>query len=185
MINRFYNSNLTIKENIDYIEEMTGTRFSERTIKNWKKENGLTREYNSKMKEKIRKKLTIEEQDAIYVQLTDKSAKSIMAEIGVSQKTAYRIIERNNATSTTQQPKTETPIVENIAKVFDIEKESNNIQLSEKEIIKIDYINLTKNNIMYSKENLKEGVSLSREDIKNILGKLGIRFEDVAIKDAC
>ena len=185
MINRFYNSNLTIKENIDYIEEMTGTRFSERTIKNWKKENGLTREYNSKMKEKIRKKLTIEEQDAIYVQLTDKSAKSIMAEIGVSQKTAYRIIERNNATSTTQQPKTETPIVENIAKVFDIEKESNNIQLSEKEIIKIDYINLTKNKIMYSKENLKEGVSLSREDIKNILGKWGIRFEDVAIKDAC
>ena len=54
-----------------------------------------------------------------------------------------------------------------------------------KEIIKIDYINLTKNNIMYSKENLKEGVSISREDIKNILGKWGIKFEDVAIKDAC
>ena len=185
IINRFYNPNLTIAENIDYIEDMTGTRFSERTIKNWKKENGLTRKYNSKIKEKTRKKLTIEEQDAIYVQLTDKSAKSIMAEMGVSQKTAYRIIERNNATSTTQQPKTETPIVANIAKVSDIEKESNNIQLSKKEVIKIDYINLTKNNIMYSKENLKEGVSLSREDKKNVLGKWGIRFEDVAIKDAC
>ncbi len=185
MINRFYNSNLTIKENIDYIEEMTGTRFSERTIKNWKKDNGLTREYNSKMKEKTRKKLTIEEQDAIYVQLTDKSAKSIMAEMGVSQKTAYRIIERNNATSTTQQPKTETPMVAKIDNNSDNKKESNNIQLSEKEVIKIDYINLTKNKIMYNKENLKEGVSLSREDIKNVLGKWGIRFEDVAIKDAC
>ena len=185
IINRFYNSNLTIAENIDYIEDMSGIRLSDKTIRRWKKDNGLTREYNSKMKEKIRKKLTIEEQDAIYVQLTDKSAKSIMAEIGVSQKTAYRIIERNNATSTTQQPKTETTIVANICNNSDIEKESNNIQLSEKEIIKIDYINLTKNKIMYSKENLKEGVSLSREDIKNVLGKLGIKFEDVAIKDAC
>lgn len=185
VINRFYNPNLTIAENIDYIEDMTGTRFSERTIKNWKKENGLTREYNSKMKEKTRKKLTIEEQDAIYVQLTDKSAKSIMAEMGVSQKTAYRIIERNNATSTVQQPKTETTIVAKIDNNSDNKKESNNIQLSEKEIIKIEHINLTKNKIMYSKENLKEGVSISREDIKNILGKWGIRFEDVAIKDAC
>lgn len=181
MINRFYNSNLTIKENIDYIEEMTGTRISDRTIRNWKKDNGLTREYNSKIKEKTRKKLTIEEQDAIYVQLTDKSAKSIMAEMGVSQKTAYRIINRNKSTDKVQEPN----VVENFYKISDIEKESNNIQLSKKEIIKIDYINLTKNKIMYSKENLNEGVSLSREDIKNVLGKWGIRFEDVAIKDAC
>lgn len=184
IINRFYNSNLTIKENIDYIEEMTGTRFSERTIKNWKKENGLTREYNSKMKEKTRKKLTIEEQDAIYVQLTDKSAKSIMAEMGVSQKTAYRIINRNKDIAV-QESKTETPMVAKIAKVSDTKKESNKVQSIEKEIIKVEHINLTKNKIMYSKENLKEGVSISREDIKNILGKWGIRFEDVAIKDAC
>lgn len=182
MINRFYNSNLTIKENIDYIEEMTGTRISDRTIRNWKKDNGLTREYNSKMKEKTRKKLTIEEQDAMFNSMTDKSAKSIMAEIGVSQKTAYNIINRNKAT---QQPKTETKIVAKIDNNSDIEKESNNIQLSEKEIIKIEHINLTKNKIMYSKENLKEGVSISSEDIKNVLGKWGIRFEDVAIKDAC
>lgn len=182
MINRFYNPNLTIAENIDYIEDMTGTRFSERTIKNWKKDNGLTREYNSKMKEKTRKKLTIEEQDAMFNSMSDKSAKSIMAEMDVSQKTAYNIINRNKAT---QQPKTETPIVANICNNSDNKKESNNIQLSEKEIIKIEHINLTKNKIMYSKENLKEGVSLSREDIKNVLGKWGIRFEDVAIKDAC
>ena len=38
---------------------------------------------------------------------------------------------------------------------------------------------------MYSKEKLKEGGARAREDIKNILGKGGIRFEDVAIKDAC
>ena len=185
IINRFYNPNLTIAENIDYIEDMTGTRFSERTIKNWKKDNGLTREYNSKMKEKTRKKLTIEEQDAMFNSMADKSAKSIMEEMGVSQKTAYRIIERNNVTSTTQQPKKETPMVAKIDNNSDIEKESNKVQSIEKEVIKIEHINLTKNNIMYSKENLKEGVSLSREDIKNVLGKWGIRFEDVAIKDAC
>ena len=185
IINRFYNSNLTIAENIDYIEDMSGIRLSDKTIRRWKKDNGLTREYNSKMKKKTRKKLTIEEHDAMFNSMADKSSKSIMAEMGVSQKTAYRIIERNNATSTTQQPKTETPIVANICNNSDIENESNNIQLSEKEIIKIEYINLTKNNIMYSKENLKEGVSISREDIKNVLGKWGIRFEDVAIKDAC
>ena len=136
MINRFYNSNLTIKENIDYIEEMTGTRISDRTIRNWKKDNGLTREYNSKMKEKIRKKLSIEEQNAIYLQLTDKSSKSIMAEMGVSQKTAYRIIERNNATSTIQQPKKETPMVAKIDNNSDIEKESNKVQSIEKEVIR-------------------------------------------------
>lgn len=130
IINRFYNPNLTIAENIDYIEDMSGIRFSERTIKNWKKDNGLTREYNSKMKEKTRKKLTIEEQDEMYAQLSDKSAKSIMAEMGVSQKTAYRIIERN-------KPKAqETPIVANICNNSDNKKESNNIQLSGKEIIK-------------------------------------------------
>lgn len=181
MINRFYNSNLTIKENIDYIEEMTGTRISDRTIRNWKKENGLTREYKSKMKAQKyqRKKLSKEEQDAMFNSMADKSAKSIMQAMGVSQKTAYRIIERN-------KPKVQEPnVVENIAKVSDNKKESNNIQLSEKEIIKIEHINLTKNKIMYSKENLKEGVSISREDIKNILGKWGIKFEDVAIKDAC
>ena len=187
IINRFYNPNLTIAENIDYIEDMTGTRFSERTIKNWKKENGLTKSYNinSNNKNMKEKKLTIEEQDEMYAQLSDKSIKSVMEAMKVSQRTACTIRKRNNATSTTQQPKTETPIVAKIAKVSDIEKESNNIQLSEKEIIKIEHINLTKNKIMYSKENLKEGVSISREDIKNILGKWGIKFEDVAIKDAC
>lgn len=183
MINRFYNSNLTIKENIDYIEEMTGTRFSERTIKNWKKENGLTRNYNSNSKEKsMKKKLTIDEQDAMFNSMEDKSAKSIMQAMGVSQKTAYNIINRNKAT---QQPKTETPIVAKIDNNSDNKKESNKVQSIEKEVIKIDYINLIKNNIMYSKENLKKGVSLSREDIKNVLGKWGIKFEDVAIKDAC
>lgn len=124
MINRFYNPNLTIKENINYIEEMTGTRFSDRTIRNWKQENGLTRNYNSNSKEKSmkkyqRKKLTIEEQDEMYAQLSDKSIKSVMEAMKVSQRTAYRIIERNSATSTTQQPKTETPIVENFCKICD------------------------------------------------------------------
>lgn len=119
MINRYYNPNITIKENINYIEEMTGTRLSDRTIRNWKKENGLTRNYNSNSKEKSikkyqRKKLTIEEQDAMFTQLSDKSIKSIMEAMNVSQRTACTIRKRNNATSTTQQPKTETPIVENI-----------------------------------------------------------------------
>lgn len=190
IINRFYNPNLTIAENIDYIEDMTGIKFSRATIQNWKKENGLTRKYNinsnnNNMKEKTRKKLTIEEQDEMYAQLSDKSIKSVMEAMKVSQRTACTIRKRNNATSTTQQPKTETQIVANICNNSDNKKESNNIQLSEKEIIKIDYINLIKNNIMYSKENLKEGVSISREDIKNVLGKWGIKFEDVAIKDAC
>lgn len=187
IINRFYNPNLTIAENIDYIEDMTGIKFSERTIKNWKKDNGLTKSYNinSNNKNIKEKKLTIEEQDAVYAQLSDKSIKSIMENMNVSQRTACTIRKRNNSTSTTQQPKTETPIVANICNNSDNKKESNNVQSIEKEIIKIDYINLTKNKIMYSKENLKEGVSISREDIKNILGKWGIRFEDVAIKDAC
>ena len=138
IINRFYNSNLTIAENIDYIEDMSGIRLSDKTIRRWKKDHGLTREYNSKMKahKYQRKKLTIEEQDAMFAQLSDKSAKSIMAEMCVSQKTAYRIIERNNATSTTQQTKTETPIVANICNNSDNKKESNNIQLSEKEVIR-------------------------------------------------
>ena len=186
VINRFYNPNFTTEENIGYIEDMTGIKFSRATIQNWKKENGLTRKYNinsnnNNIKEKTRKKLTIEEQDAMYAQLSDKSAKSIMQAMGVSQKTAYNIINRNKATAKAQ----ETQIVAKIDNNSDNKKVSNNIQLSEKEIIKIDYINLIKNNIMYSKENLKEGVSISREDIKNVLGKWGIKFEDVAIKDAC
>lgn len=187
IINRFYNPNLTIEENITNIEDMTGIRFSERTIKNWKKENGLTKSYNinSNNKNMKEKKLTIEEQDEMYAQLSDKSIKSVMEAMKVSQRTACTIRKRNSATSTTQQPKTETPIVANICNNSDNKKESNNIQISEKEIIKIEHINLTKNKIMYSKENLKEGVSISREDIKNVLGKWGIRFEDVAIKDAC
>lgn len=186
IINRLYNPNLTIEENIGYIEDMSGIRLSDKTIRRWKKGNGLTREYKSKMKAQKyqRKKLTIEEQDEIYAQLTDKSAKSIMAEIGVSQKTAYRIIERNKDIAV-QESKTETPMVAKIAKVSDTKKEPNKIQSIEKDIIKIEHINLTKNKIMYSKENLKEGVSISMEDIKNVLGKWGIRFEDVAIKDAC
>ena len=187
IINRFYNPNFTTEENIGYIEDMTGIKFSRATIQNWKRENGYTRSYNinSNNNNMKKKKLTKEEQDEIYLQLQDKSIKSIMENMNVSQRTACTIRKRNNATSTTQQPKTETPIVENFCKISDNKKVSNNIQLSEKEIIKIEHINLTKNNIMYSKENLKEGVSLSREDIKNVLGKWGIRFEDVAIKDAC
>lgn len=187
VINRFYNPNFTTEENISYIEDMTGIKFSRATIQKWKRENGYTRSYNinSNNNNMKKKKLTKDEQDAMFNSMADKSIKSIMENMNVSQRTACTIRKRNNATSTTQQPKTETTIVANIAKISDIEKESNNIQLSEKEIIKIDYINLTKNNIMYSKENLKEGVSISREDIKNVLGKWGIRFEDVAIKDAC
>lgn len=187
VINRFYNPNFTTEENIGYIEDITGIKFSRATIQNWKKENGLTRSYNinSNNNNMKKKKLTKYEQDAMFNSMADKSIKSIMENMNVSQRTACTIRKRNNATSTTQQPKTETTIVENFCKISDNKKVSNNIQLSEKEIIKIDYINLTKNNIMYSKENLKEGVSLSREDIKNILGKWGIRFEDVAIKDAC
>lgn len=177
IINRFYNPNFTTEENIGYIEDMTGIKFSRATIQNWKRENGYTRSYNinSNNNNMKKKKLTKEEQDAMYAQLSDKSIKNIMENMNVSQRTACTIRKRNNATSTTQQPKTEIPMVANIAKVFDIEKE----------VIKIDYINLTKNNIMHSKDNLKEGVSLSREDIKNVLEKWGIRFEDVAIKDAC
>ena len=185
VINRFYNPNFTTEENIGYIEDMTGIKFSRATIQNWKRENGYTREYKSKMKEKTRKKLTKEEQDAMFNSMADKSIKSIMENMNVSQRTACTIRKRNSSTSTVQQPKTETTIVAKIDNNSDNKKESNKIQSIEKEIIKIEHINLTKNKIMYSKEILKEGVSLSREDIKNILGKWGIRFEDVAIKDAC
>ena len=164
MINRFYNSNLTIKENIDYIEEMTGTRFSERTIKNWKKENGLTRNYNSNSKEKsMKKKLTIEEQDAMFNSMADKSAKSIMQAMGVSQKTAYNIINRNKAT---QQPKTETTIVANICNNSDIEKESNNIQLSEKDIIKENNIDMKIYNQLNQLKELVEKLSKTVEELK-------------------
>lgn len=179
VINKFYNPNLTIAENIDYIEDMSGIRLSDKTIRRWKKDNGLTREYNSKIKEKTRKKLSIEEQDAIYVQLTDKSAKSIMTEMGVSQKTAYRIIERNNATSTTQQPKTETKIVAKIAKVSDIEKESNNIQLSEKEIIK-------DNNSIENQDNMKQDMDILNQlnQLKEIVENLSGRVEELKKENA-
>ena len=138
VINRFYNPNFTTEENIGYIEDMTGIKFSRATIQNWKRENGYTRSYNinSNNNNIKKKKLTKDEQDAMFNSMADKSIKSIMENMNVSQRTACTIRKRNNATSTTQQPKTETPIVENIAKVFDIEKESNNIQLSEKEIIR-------------------------------------------------
>ena len=162
---------------------MESMKVSRRTAYRIKDRNSNNQQNKSKIKAQKyqRKKLSKEEQDAMFTQLTDKSAKSIMQAMGVSQKTAYNIINRNKSTDKVQEPN----VVENFYKISDIEKESNNIQLSEKEIIKIDYINLTKNNIMYSKENLKEGVSISRDDIKNVLGKWGIRFEDVAIKDAC
>ena len=145
VINRFYNPNFTTEENIGYIDDMTGIKFSRATIQNWKKENGLTRKYNinsnnNNMKEKTRKKLTIDEQDAMYAQLSDKSAKSIMQAMGVSQKTAYNIINRNKATAKSK----ETPIVAKIDNNSDIENESNNIQLSEKEIIKDNNIDMEK-----------------------------------------
>lgn len=41
-----YNKNLTIKENIENFIEQTGIKVSERTVKMWKKELGMTREYN-------------------------------------------------------------------------------------------------------------------------------------------
>ena len=174
IINRFYNPNLTIAENIDYIEDMSGIRLSDKTIRNWKKDNGLTREYNSKMKEKTRKKFTIDEQDAMFNSMADKSAKSIMAEMGVSQKTAYRIIERNNATSTTQQPKTEIPIVAKIDNNSYIEKESNKVQSIEKEIIKY-------NNSIENQDNMKQDMDILNQlnQLKEIVENLSGRVEEL------
>ena len=43
-----YNSNLTIKSNIEEIQAKTGQVFSERTIKRWLKEEGLTRPYKKR-----------------------------------------------------------------------------------------------------------------------------------------
>lgn len=46
-----YNSNLTIKSNIEEIQAKTGQEFSERTIKRWLKEEGLTRPYKKRSTE--------------------------------------------------------------------------------------------------------------------------------------
>ena len=43
-----YNSNLTIKRNIEEIQAMTGQEFKERTVKLWLKEEGLTRPYKKR-----------------------------------------------------------------------------------------------------------------------------------------
>jgi hypothetical protein len=43
---QFYNVNLTIKENIEEFTEKTGIKVSERTVKRWKSELNMTREYN-------------------------------------------------------------------------------------------------------------------------------------------
>lgn len=177
IINKLYNPNFTIAENIDYIEDMSGIRLSDKTIRRWKKDNCLTREYNSKIKEKTRKKLSIEEQDEIYAQLTDKSAKSIMAEMGVSQKTAYRIIERNNATSTTQQPKTETQIVAKIAKVSDNKKESKKVQVVEKEIIR-------DNNNIIEMEKQDMEILNQLNQLKEIVENLSGRVEELKKENA-
>ena len=130
---------------------MESMKVSRRTAYRIKDRNSNNQQNKSKMKAQKyqRKKLSKEEQDAIYVQLTDKSAKSIMQAMGVSRMTAYRIINRNKSTDKVQEPN----VVANFYKISDNKKESNNIQLSKKEIIKIEHINLTKNNIMYSKEN--------------------------------
>ena len=41
----YYDCDKTIKENIEYISDLTGLSFSERTIKRWKNEEGITRKY--------------------------------------------------------------------------------------------------------------------------------------------
>ena len=103
---------------------MENMKVSRRTAYRIKDRNSNNQQNKSKMKAQKyqRKKLTIEEQDAMFAQLSDKSAKSIMAEMCVSQKTAYRIINRNKSTDKVQEPN----VVAKIAKVFYIEKESNN-----------------------------------------------------------
>ena len=113
---------------------MENMKVSRRTAYRIKDRNSNNQQNKSKMKAQKyqRKKLTIEEQDAMFNSMEDKSAKSIMQAMGVSQKTAYNIINRNKATAKVQEPN----VVAKIAKVFYIEKESNNIQLSEKEIIR-------------------------------------------------
>lgn len=173
IINRLYNPNLTIAENIDYIEDMSGIRLSDKTIRRWKKDNGLTREYNSKMKEKTRKKLTIEEQDAMFNSMADKSSKSIMAEMGVSQKTAYNIINRNKDIAV-RESKTETPMVAKIAKVSDIEKEIIKVQSIEKEIIR-------DNNSIENQDNMKQDMDILNQlnQLKEIVENLSGRVEEL------
>lgn len=41
----YYDCDKTIKENIEFISDLTGLSFSERTIKRWKNEEGITRKY--------------------------------------------------------------------------------------------------------------------------------------------
>lgn len=113
---------------------MENMKVSRRTAYRIKDRNSNNQQNKSKMKAQKyqRKKLSKEEQDAMFTQLTDKSAKSIMQAMGVSKMTAYRIINRNKATDKVQEPN----VVAKIDNNSDIEKESNKVQSIEKEIIR-------------------------------------------------
>ena len=129
IISRYYNPNLTIKENIEYIEEYTGIRLSDKTIRRWKKDNGLSRNYNKK--------------DNITIEFT----------------------EVNNSSNASNSKGTV--------------KLDCNINGDDR-----FYNNDIKDKDMYDKENLKECVSLSKEEIKKIVESWGINYYDIAIKNA-
>lgn len=155
---------------------MENMKVSRRTAYRIKDRNSNNQQNKSKMKAQKyqRKKLTIEEQDAIYAQLTDKSAKSIMAEMGVSQKTAYRIVERNKSTDKVKESKTETPIVANICNNSDNKEESNNVQVVEKEIIK-------DNNSIENQDNMKQDMDILNQlnQLKEIVENLSGRVDEL------
>ena len=129
IISRYYNPNLTIKENIEYIEEYTGIRLSDKTIRRWKKDNGLSRNYNKK------NNITIEFAEVNNSSNTSNSKSTVMCDCNINGDDRF-----------------------------------NNNDIKDKD--------------MYDKENLKECVSLSKEEIKNIVESWGINYYDIAIKNA-
>ena len=57
---QFYDCNKSIKENIEYISDMTGIEFKLSTVKRWKNEEGITRMYNKTEKSSTLEVLSID-----------------------------------------------------------------------------------------------------------------------------
>ena len=152
IISRYYNPNLTIKENIEYIEEYTGIRFSDKTIRRWKKDNGLSRNYNKK------DNITIEFAEVNNSSNTSNPKGTLILDCNINGDVPFD----NN----TSNPKGTLILDCNIN--GDVPFDNNDI----------------KDKDMYNKEDLKECVSLSKEEIKKIVESWGINYYDIAIKNA-
>ena len=175
IISRYYNFNLTIKENIEYIEEYTGIRFSDKTIKRWKKDNGLTRNYNKK------DNITIEYTEVNNSSNTSNPKGTVMLDCNINGDVPFD----NN----TSNPKGTLILDCNINGDEPFDNNTSN----PKGTVMCDCNingdepfddNDIKDKDMYNKEDLKECVSLSKEEIKKIVESWGINYYDIAIKNS-